>query len=88
MQEEIASAFVEVLGDDGSVMQRQDITIAPAYLMRLHVIVIEVPEGSWGAGGQTIDTEKISKLIGATQGPERLAEALELGAKMKNARLS
>lgn len=88
MQKEIASAFVEVLGDDGSVMQRQDITIAPAYLMRLHVIVIEIPEGSWGAGGQTIDTEKISKLIGATQGPERLAEALELGAKMKNARLS
>ena len=30
-----------------------------------HVEVIEIPEGSWGAGGQTIDTEKISKLIGA-----------------------
>ena len=41
-----------------------------------HVVVIEIPEGSWGAGGQTIDTEKISKLIGATQGPKRLAEAL------------
>jgi phenylpyruvate tautomerase PptA (4-oxalocrotonate tautomerase family) len=88
MQKEIAAAFVEVLGDDGSVLQREDITIAPAYLMRLHVIVIEIPEGSWGAGGQTIDTEKISKLIGATQGPERLAEALELGARMKKARLS
>src|SRR5580692_11308050 len=25
-----------------------------------HVEVIEIPEGSWGAGGQTIDTEKIS----------------------------
>jgi len=56
--------------------------------MRLHVVVIEIPEGSWGAGGQTIDTEKISKLIGATQGPERLAEALELGSRMKEARLS
>src|SRR5580692_12660015 len=33
-----------------------------------HVVVIEIPEGSWGAGGQTIDTEKISKLIGTTQG--------------------
>ena len=42
-----------------------------------HVVVIEIPEGSWGAGGQTIDTEKISKLIGAIQGPKRLAEARE-----------
>ncbi len=31
----------------------------------IHVVVIEMPEGSWGAGAQTIDTEKISKLIGA-----------------------
>jgi hypothetical protein len=68
--------------------KRDDIRIAPAYLMRLHVIVVEIPEGSWGAGGQTIDTEKISKLIGATEGPVRLAEALELGEKTKNARLS
>jgi phenylpyruvate tautomerase PptA (4-oxalocrotonate tautomerase family) len=88
MQTDIAKAFVDILGDDGTVMQREDITISPAYLMRLHVVVIEIPEGSWGAGGQTIDTEKISKLIGATQGPVRLAEALELGSKMKKARLS
>jgi phenylpyruvate tautomerase PptA (4-oxalocrotonate tautomerase family) len=88
MQRDIATAFVDVLGNDGSVLQRDDIRIAPAYLMRLHVIVVEIPEGSWGAGGQTIDTEKISKLIGATEGPARLAEALELGEKMKNARLS
>jgi phenylpyruvate tautomerase PptA (4-oxalocrotonate tautomerase family) len=88
MQRDIAAAFVEVLGDDGSVLEREDIRIAPAYLMRLHVIVVEIPEGSWGAGGQTIDTEKISKLIGATQGPSRLVEALELGEKMRNARLS
>jgi phenylpyruvate tautomerase PptA (4-oxalocrotonate tautomerase family) len=88
MQSDIAKAFVDILGDDGSVMQREDIAISPSYLMRLHVVVIEIPEGSWGAGGQTIDTEKISKLIGATQGPVRLAEALELGSKMKVARLS
>ena len=37
-----------------------------------HVVVLEIPEGSWG---QTIDTGKISKLIGATQGIKRLAEA-------------
>jgi hypothetical protein len=41
------------------------------------VVVIEIPEGSWGAEGQTIDTGKISKLIGATQGIKRLAEARE-----------
>ncbi len=88
MQRDVAAAFVDVLGDDGSVLQREDVRISPAYLMRLHVVVIEIPEGSWGAGGQTIDTEKISKLIGATEGPARLAEALELGAKMRSARLS
>jgi hypothetical protein len=52
------------------------------------VIIIEIPEGSWGAGGQTIDTDRISKLIGATRGPARLAETLELGEKMRRARLS
>jgi phenylpyruvate tautomerase PptA (4-oxalocrotonate tautomerase family) len=88
MQREIAAAFVDILGDDGTVLEREDIRISPAYLMRLHVIVVEIPEGSWGAGGQTIDTEKISKLIGATQGPARLAEARELGEKMRQARLS
>lgn len=88
MQRDIAKAFVDILGDDGTVMQREDIQIKPAYLMRLHVVIIEIPEGSWGAGGQTIDTVKISKLIGATQGPDRLTEALELGKRMKEARLS
>ena len=52
------------------------------------VVVIEIPEGSWGAGGQTIDTEKISKLLGATQGPKRLAEARENAAKLKATRVS
>ncbi len=88
MQRDVAAAFVGVLGDDGSVLEREDIRISPAYLMRLHVIVVQIPEGSWGAGGQAIDTEKISKLIGATRGPARLAEALELGKKMSEACLS
>lgn len=84
----VAKAFVDVLGDDGSVLDREGVRISPAYLMRLHCVVVEIPEGSWGAGGQTVDTNKISKLIGATQGPERLAEATEIGAKMKAARIS
>jgi hypothetical protein len=39
-----------------------------------HVVVIEIPEGSWRAGGQTIDTEKISKLIGHP-GPKTLGRS-------------
>jgi len=88
MQIEVAKAFVEILGDDGSVLDREGVLISPAYLMRVHTVIVEIPEGSWGAGGQTIDTEKISKLIGATQGKERLAEAIQIAAKMKAARLS
>jgi phenylpyruvate tautomerase PptA (4-oxalocrotonate tautomerase family) len=88
MQILVAKAFIEVLGDDESVLEREDIHISPAYLMRVHTVLVEIPEGSWGAGGQTIDTEKISKLIGATQGPERLAEVKEIAARMKAARLS
>jgi hypothetical protein len=75
MQTAVARAFVQVLGDNGSVLDREGIRISPAYLMRLHCVIVEIPEGSWAAGGQTIDTKKIGKLIGATQGPNRLAEA-------------
>jgi phenylpyruvate tautomerase PptA (4-oxalocrotonate tautomerase family) len=88
MQTDIAKAFIDILGHDGSVLDREGIRISPAYLMRLHVVVIEIPEGSWGAGGQTIDTEKISKLIGAYKGPKRLAEARENAAKLKATRVS
>jgi hypothetical protein len=59
--------------------ERANIRISPTCLMRLHVNVIEIPEGSWGAAGQNIDTVKISKLIGATERPERLEGALGLG---------
>ena len=53
-----------------------------------HVVIIEIPDGSWGAGGQTIDTEMISKLIGTTQGPKRMAEARENAVKLKATRVS
>jgi phenylpyruvate tautomerase PptA (4-oxalocrotonate tautomerase family) len=88
MQPDVAQAFVDVIGHDGSIMRRGDIRISPAYLMRLHVVFVEIPEGSWGAGGQTIDTEKIGTLLGAAEGPTRFAEAQELGKKMAAARLS
>ena len=88
MQRDIAAAFVDVLGNDSSVLQRDDIRIAPAYLMRLHVIVVEIPEGSWGAGGQTIDTEKISKLIGSNRRSDSTGRGARTRRKMKNTRLS
>ena len=81
LQTLVAKAFVDVLGDDCSVLDREGVRISPAYLMRLHCVIVEIPEGSWGAGGQTVDTDKISKLIGATQGPKRLAEAKEIGPR-------
>jgi hypothetical protein len=56
MQTDIARAFAEIFGDDGTSLEHEDIRIPPAYLMCLHVVVIESPEGSWGAGGQFIDT--------------------------------
>jgi phenylpyruvate tautomerase PptA (4-oxalocrotonate tautomerase family) len=88
VQREVAAAFVDVLGHDGTVLEREGVIISPAYLMRLHTVIIEIPEGSWGAGGRTVDTELIGKLIGATEGPERFAEARALAAKMKAARHS
>lgn len=88
VQTQVAAAFVSVLGDDGTQIEREGVVIKPAYLMRLHTVFIEIPEGSWGAGGQTVETELIGKLIGATQGPERFAEAQALAAKMKAARHS
>lgn len=88
VQTAVAKAFVEILGDDGSILEREGVRISPAYLMRIHTVFIEIPEGSWGAGGRTVDTETIGKLIGATQGPERFAEAKAIGVKMRAARLS
>lgn len=48
MQRDIAEAFVDILGDDDSSLQRADIEIKPAYLMRVYVVVIEIPRGKLG----------------------------------------
>lgn len=39
-------AFVDILGDDKTVLEREDIRISPAYLMRLNTVLVEMPEGS------------------------------------------
>jgi phenylpyruvate tautomerase PptA (4-oxalocrotonate tautomerase family) len=88
MQQEVARAFVDVIGDDGTEMIREDVRIAPAYLMRIHVVFVNIEEGSWGAGGRTIETETIGKLLGATKGPERFEEALTIGKRLKEQRVA
>jgi phenylpyruvate tautomerase PptA (4-oxalocrotonate tautomerase family) len=64
LQTAVAKAFVDILGDDGTVLEREGVKISPAYLMRLHTVLIEIPEGSWGAAGRTVDTELIGKRPG------------------------
>src|SRR5580700_7530516 len=58
-----------------------------------HVVVIEIPEGSWGAGGQTIDTEKIHpgpKTPGRSTGERSQAKGykgLVIGGTSRNGKL-
>ena len=80
MQRDIADAFIDILGDDGSALEREDIRISPAYLMRLHVIVVEIPEGSWGAGANPSIRSRSPSRSEATEAPKRLADALELNS--------
>ncbi|WP_141957632.1 tautomerase family protein [Actinoallomurus bryophytorum] len=88
LQAAVARSFVEVLGDDGSEVMRGDLRISPAYLLRLYTVIVEIPEGSWGAGGRTIEVDQIGQILGAGAGAERLAEAQENAAKLKAARVS
>ena len=48
----IADAFIDAHGSDGLVLERTDIRIWPTCLKPMHVNVVEIPEGSWGAAGQ------------------------------------
>jgi hypothetical protein len=88
LQTAVGKAFVEVLGDDGSEVRREGLRISPAYLLRLYTVIVEIPEGSWGAGGRTIEIDQISQILGGAEGKERLAEAQENAAKLKAARVS
>lgn len=89
LQREIAKAFVQVLGDDGSVVEREGLRFGPSYLLKLHSVVVEIPEGSWGVGGKSVDTEKIIRIIGGgIQKPERLAELRDNLTKRRAARVS
>lgn len=84
----VGKAFVEVLGDDGSSVERNGKTIAPAYLARLYSLLIEIPEGSWGWLGHTTSALEIGGFIGTDKDPERWAELKENTDKLKADRVS
>jgi phenylpyruvate tautomerase PptA (4-oxalocrotonate tautomerase family) len=81
----VARVFVDVLGDDGSVFEQDGMRVSPAYLLQLYTLVVEIPEGNWGGGGQTLEAGIIGKIMGATT--ERLAEIQENAARLKAARV-
>ena len=84
----VRKVFVEVLGDDGSSVERNGKTIAPAYLARLYSLLVEIPEGSWGWLGHTTSALEIGQFIGTDKDPERWAELNENTDKLKADRVS
>ena len=87
-QARVAKAFVTVLGDDGSSIERGGQTISPAYLRYLYSLMIEIPEGSWGTYGQTLSAPEIGVLIGSDKDPERWSELKVNSAKLSASRPS
>ncbi|MBV9689871.1 MAG: tautomerase family protein [Ktedonobacteraceae bacterium] len=84
----VTKAFISVLGDDGSSTELQGVRISPAYLKRLYALLIEIPEGSWGACGGNLSALEIGHLIGSDKNPARWSELKENTAKMTAARPS
>jgi phenylpyruvate tautomerase PptA (4-oxalocrotonate tautomerase family) len=86
----VGKVFVEVLGDDGSSVERAGKTIAPAYLTRLYSLMIEIPEGSWGWMGHTTSALEIGQFIGTDkdEDPNRWSELKDVTAKMTAARVA
>jgi phenylpyruvate tautomerase PptA (4-oxalocrotonate tautomerase family) len=84
----IGKAFITVLGDDGSSVEMAGVRIAPAYLLRIYALLIEIPEGSWGCSGTTYSALEIGHLVGSDLDPERWAELKVNAAKHSAARPS
>jgi hypothetical protein len=78
----IGKAFVKVLGDDGSSIEPGGKTVSPAYLAHLVALMIEIPEGSWGAEGHTLSSPEIGQIIGSDKVPERWSELQQNSAKL------
>jgi phenylpyruvate tautomerase PptA (4-oxalocrotonate tautomerase family) len=84
----VGKAFVAVLGDDGSHLDWGGQHIAPAYLQGLYCLMMEIPEGSWGAFGRTLSTMEIAAIAGTDKNADRFIELKENTAKLKAARVS
>jgi phenylpyruvate tautomerase PptA (4-oxalocrotonate tautomerase family) len=84
----IGKAFISVLGDDGSSVEMNGVHIAPAYLLRIYALLVEIPEGSWGCSGTTYSALEIGHLVGTDQDPERWSELKVNSAKYEAARPS
>jgi phenylpyruvate tautomerase PptA (4-oxalocrotonate tautomerase family) len=84
----VGKAFVAVLGDDGSYLDWGGQHIAPAYLQGLYCLMMEIPEGSWGAFGRTLSTMEIAAIAGTDKNADRFIELKENTAKLKAARVS
>jgi phenylpyruvate tautomerase PptA (4-oxalocrotonate tautomerase family) len=91
--------FIRVNCPRGALTAEQKAALAPRLVHALIRQEIEpftdIGTAATGFFFNEIDVEncfprgvKISKLIGATQGPVRLSEALDLGERMKSARRS
>jgi phenylpyruvate tautomerase PptA (4-oxalocrotonate tautomerase family) len=81
----VNKAFIDVLGDDGSAIVMEGVRIAPAYLKRLYFLLIEIPEGSWGAAGRQMSALEIGHL---DKDPERWSELKVNVAKQQDSRPS
>jgi hypothetical protein len=84
----VGNAFVMVLGDDGSSVDFGEQHIAPSYLKYLYCLMIEIPEGSWGAFGHTVSALEIAAIAGTDKDAGRFKELQENTAKLKAARVS
>lgn len=88
VQAAIRKAFLTVLSDDGSVIEHDGVRVSPAYFVRLYTLLIEIPEGNWGAGGRTVSAVEIAELAGTDQSRQRFAELQQNTAKLKATRVS
>ena len=84
----VGKAFVTVLGDDGSSLDWGGQHVAPAYLKNLYCLMIEIPEGSWGAAGHTVSALEIAAIAGTDKNAGRYKELQENTARLKAARVS
>lgn len=84
----VNEAFIDVLGDDGKSIEMEGLRIAPSYIHRLYVLLIEIPEGSWGSLGRTTSALGIGHRIGSDKDPERWSELKVNTAKLQVSRAS